>query len=301
MTGKYYIGKTSCIGEPVKHTYYGGGVWIRNMAKHHGQLKNVPNHAKKSHFKNYNIKKYIIKTFYCESAAYIYENFVISDKWKHDDKCMNMKPGGEGGHKGILHPSYDDTIYKWVNLKGEVIYHTKNSLSQLLGEKLRSAITTCVNRNGKNSIHGWYFAGTKDKPLEPIFLRKTRKDTKKYRCYNIKLKIIKYFKRDELSNILGCSNTSIQNMINKGKSCKINTDWILCVDGVDIKEHVDYIKNNHKINGNNTIYKWSNKNGEKLHMTATQMRDFLECGENSVYRVVSGTRNSIKGWKIETT
>lgn len=298
-TNRYYIGKTSCIGNPDNHAYYGGGVWIRKMAMSYGKLKNAPNYARKNHFKTSDkIRKDILKIFKCENAAFIYEHICISDKWKFDDLCMNMKPGGEGGHRGQMHPSYDGKVYRWVDVNGNVIFHTKNSLAQLLGDSTRSSITTCVNDNGKNSVKGWYYAGTIDNPIEPRYEKNIARDDKCYRCVNLKDGSVEYYKRWELPEILGCSETSLPTIIKRGKSVKITTDWIFNVKD-SYEDIVEYLKNSHTVNGNLIPHKWiHNESGKIVTFTVKEMTTYLECVENSIYRVVNGGRLSIKGWSL---
>lgn len=52
LTGQYYIGKSSCSGEPEHHTYYGSGDWIRKLAKEKACLSKIPAFATSKHFKN---------------------------------------------------------------------------------------------------------------------------------------------------------------------------------------------------------------------------------------------------------
>lgn len=87
-TGEYYIGKSSCNGEPENDAYIGSGVLFLN------KYKACPEAFKKS----------IVATFDIEEEAYAMESMLVGKRFKggedYDGLCLNLMEGGVGGPSG---------------------------------------------------------------------------------------------------------------------------------------------------------------------------------------------------------
>lgn len=89
ITGEYYYGKRSCSqDDPADDPYMGSGYLIQHKMRLHPE---------------YNWKKEIVGIYETAEAAYKAEEELIGDLWSADEKCLNLCPGGSGGHLTIAH------------------------------------------------------------------------------------------------------------------------------------------------------------------------------------------------------
>jgi hypothetical protein len=102
VTADYYIGKHST--ENLEDGYMGSGAWPSNM-----QLEGKE------------LYKAIIDFYETSEEAYLAENLLISDKWKNDKKCKNMKPGGQNS---FFEP---DVYSNYCMSRWGVSHHMKSS------------------------------------------------------------------------------------------------------------------------------------------------------------------------------
>lgn len=286
-TSKYYIGKSSCIGDPNLHSYCGAGVWIRKLSQHVSGRKNMPNCARLSHFNNYPyISKTIVGVFDNENDAFVCEKDKISDLWKTDINCMNIVPGGKGGARGIDHPNVDSVVYRWVNVDGRILHKTQTEMADIVGDNSRSCISACLH-GYKKSFRGWYYGGTEHNPIIPSMERKQNDTT--YRCFNVNDGMVLYVKRHEMPDLIGCSITSLNAILSRGYSTKNVNGWYYIGDNdTDFITQLSFDKE----------YTWIHKDGNTMNKTKNQMNTYLNCHINSIHKCINGTSKSIKGWKV---